>query len=184
MRTRPPGGIEPLSPQRKWRAIALATLLFAPACWLILTGYVAGSSDDADAPGAGAAFALGLALIPFVFVLLAFLSRHPRPPGAVARAMGLAVLVFVPVSAAASDGVTGLVAGVGAGGVVALRSEAAHDWRIRAAAVILAAAYVFVLVRLAGPVALMAAPVLPLTGIGVADHWAERRAATRAPSAT
>lgn len=182
MKAHAPGGLEPLSPQRKWRAIALSTLLFAPACWLILTGYVAGSSDDADAPSAGAAFALGMALIPFVFVLLAFLSRHPRAAGAVARAMGLAALVFVLVSATANDGVTGLVAGVGAGGVVALRPDPPHGWRIRAVAVILAAAYVFVLVRLAGPVALMAAPVLPLTGIGLADHWAERRA-RRSPSA-
>ena len=36
--------------------------------------------------------------------------------------------------------------------------------------------YTFLLVRTAGAMALLAAPVLPMTGIGVADHFAERRA--------
>ena len=89
----------PLPPQRKWRAITLATLLLVPAVWSLLAGLVAvAADDDADGPAAGAAIAFGLSLIPFVFIVLAFASEHPRAPGAVLRAMGLCLLVGLPVS--------------------------------------------------------------------------------------
>jgi hypothetical protein len=171
-------GIEPLSPQRKWQTITVATLLLVPAYFSLLAGLVAEASDapeaQAGAPNVAAAFALGLALVPFVFIVLAFMSGHPRAPGAVVKAMGLALLVGIPVSALAGDAVTGIVAGVGAGGIVALRADTGHSWKARAVAVLAASVYSFVLVRTAGPIALLAAPVLPLTGIGVADHWSER----------
>jgi hypothetical protein len=177
---RRPAGIVPLSPQQKWKAITLATLLLVPAYWALLAGLVAEAVDDPKAragePNTAAALALGLAIIPFVFVVLAFVSGHPRAPGAVVKAMGLALLVGIPVSALAGDAVTGIVAGVGAGGIVALRMDVDHNWRARAVAVAAATLYTFVLVRTAGAMALLAAPVLPLTGIGVADHLAERRA--------
>jgi hypothetical protein len=166
----------PLSPQRKWRAIAVATVVLVVAFWSMLAGVVAGGSDEpggADQPAA--LVALGLVLIPFVFVALAFLSEHPSWPGAVARAMGLSVVVGVVVSAVAADAVTGIVAGVGAGGVVALRRDDGHTWQARAVGVALAAAYAFLLVRTAGAIVLVPAPILPLTAIGVADHVAERR---------
>jgi hypothetical protein len=172
----PPGGAEPLSPQRKWRAITLATVLLVPAFWSLLAGLVAWGSDQPKAaPDPGAALALGLALIPFVFILLAFLSQHQRAAGAVLKAMGLTILVGVPVSVIAGDGVTGVVAGIGAGGIVALRSDIGHSWTLRAAAVLVAALYTFVLVRVGGSMALLPAPILPFTGLGIADHIAERR---------
>jgi hypothetical protein len=174
-RNDPPGGAEPLSPQRKWRAIALATVLLVPAFWAILAGLVSGSDVAEDGPNAPAAFALGLALIPFVFMVLAFLSAHPRAPGAVVRAMGLTLLVGIPVSALAADGATGIVAGVGAGGIVALRSDPPHTWQSRAVAVAIGAAYTFVLLRTAGAIALLPAPVFPFTGIALADHFVERK---------
>lgn len=171
-------GVGPLSPERKWRAITFATLLLAPAIWFLLAGLVAVAADDgADGPAAGAAIAFGLALLPFVFIVLAFASEHPRAPGAVVRAMGLCLLVGIIVSAAAADAVTGLVAGVGAGGTVSLRADLAHGWRMRAGAVAVAATYTFVLARVAGPVVLVAAPIFPFTGIGLADHLAEWRLA-------
>lgn len=168
--------MQPLPPQRKWRAIVLATMLLAPAMWSLLAGLVAVAADDPpEGAGPAAAIAFGLALLPFVFIVLAFASQHPRAPGAVLRAMGLALLVGIVVSALAADAVTGLVAGVGAGGLVALRADLGHDWRLRAAAVAIGAAYSFVLARVAGPVVLVAAPVFPFTGIGLADHFAEWR---------
>jgi hypothetical protein len=114
-------------------------------------------------------------LVPFVFVVLAFLSEHPRAPGAVLKAMGMVLLVGIPVSALAADAVTGLVAGAGAGGIVALRSDLPHNWKARAIAVAAAAAYSFFLARTAGAAALLLAPILPFTSIGVADHLSERR---------
>jgi hypothetical protein len=171
------GGIEPLSPERKWRAITFATLVLAPAIWSLLAGLVAAADDGAEGPAAGAAIAFGLALLPFVFIVLAFASQHPQAPGAVVRAMGLCLLVGIMVSAFAADAVTGIVAGVGAGGIAALRPDLQHDWRMRAGAVAVGAAYTFVLARVAGPVVLVAAPIFPFTGLGLADHLSEWRLA-------
>lgn len=147
-----------------------------PGYWGILLGLVIGASENPSINiNPGAAIAFGLAIIPFVFIVLAFLSEHPRAPGAVLRAMGLALLVGIPVSALAGDAVSGIVAGVGAGGIVALRADLAHSWKARAVAVFMAAAYTFILVRAAGAIALLPAPILPFTSIGIADHMSERK---------
>ena len=172
-----PAPLQPLTPQRKWLTITVATLMLVPAYWALLAGIVAEAAGTADAgPNATAALALGLALIPFVFILLAFMSEQPRAAGAVVKAMGLALLVGIPVSALAADAVTGIIAGIGAGAIVALRADEAHNWRARALAVVAASVYTFVLVHTIGAFALLAVPVFPLTGIGVADHLSERRA--------
>ncbi len=177
-RPRTPVGMEPLPAPRKWQAITLATLLLVPAYWSMLAGLVAAASDAPDPlPNPAASLAFGLALIPFVFVVLAFVSEHPRAPAAVVRAMVLAVVVGAMVSVVAADAVTGIVAGVGAGGVVALRSDTDHNWRARAYAVAFAVVYTFVLVRMASALALLPAPIFPFTAVGIADHLSERRRA-------
>jgi hypothetical protein len=94
--------------------------------------------------------------------------------------MTLSILVGIPVSALSADAVTGLVAGVGAGGIAALRADLSHNWKARALAVLAATAYIFIMIRAAGDVALLVAPVLPFTSIGVADHLSERRSERRA----
>ncbi|MEO8422780.1 MAG: hypothetical protein ABI595_02575 [Actinomycetota bacterium] len=169
-------GAAPLSPQRKWRAITLATLLFVPAYWAIVAALVSlGSEDGSSSPNAGPLIAFGLCLLPFVFIALALLSEHQRAPAAAVKAMGMTILVGIVVAALAADAATGLVAAVGAGGIVALRADVDHSWRARAVAVALATLYVFFLLRTASDVALLMGPVLPFTGIGVADHLSERR---------
>jgi hypothetical protein len=176
-RTTPPATpvVEPLSPRRKWRAITLATLLLVPGYWILLAGLVADQSNAKGGPNPAAALALGLAAIPFVFLVLAVMSGRARWPSAVAKAMGMAVLVGLAVSAFAGDAITGIVAGVGAGGCIALRRDDPHSLRTRAVAVAVAAVYTLVLVRSVSVLALLPAPVLPLTAIGVADHVSERR---------
>ena len=177
MKQRRPLSVQPVTPDKKWRAIVITTIVLVPAFWSILAGLVAVADDDSTGgPQPAAAIAFGLALLPFVFITGAFLSQHPRAPGAAARAMGLSLLVGIPVSALAGDAVTGLVAGVGAGGIVALRRDGTENWRARAIAVAFATAYIFVLVRVAGAIALLSAPVFPFTAIGVADNLAVRRA--------
>lgn len=170
------GILEALPPRIKWRAILLGTLAFVPAYWGILIGFVAGATDDPGGPDPAASFAFGLALIPFVFIVLAFASQHPRAPMAVLKAMGLSLLVGITASAVAPDVVTGLIAGMGAGGIVALRADRDHETRYRILGVLLAAAYAFLLVRVADGAVLLMGPVLPFTAIGLADHLAERRA--------
>ena len=180
-RAGPPVGMEPLPPRKKWRAILAATLVLAVAFWSLMIGLVALATDDTDVPepsglNAGAAVAFGLALIPFVFVTLAFMSEHPRAPGAVVRAMLLSVLVGVVVTGFVGDPVTGVVAGVGAGGVAALRRDVDDELRPRVVAVAVASLYTLVLVYVAGGIVLLPAPIFPFTAIGIADHLSERKA--------
>ena len=169
--------LEPQSPRRKWRAITIATLLLVPAYLGIVLGLIAVASDRADAPPAGPPIAFGLGLLPFVFVALAFLSGHPSAPAAVAKAMGTSLLVGIPVAAIVPDAVTGLIAGIGAGGAVALRPEPFATGKARALGVAAVSLYVAVMVRIVPDVTLLLAPTLPFSCLGVADHIAETRGA-------
>jgi hypothetical protein len=90
--------------------------------------------------------------------------------------MALAAFVGIAASALAGDGVSGIVAGVGSGGAVALRRDPDQGLRPRLWGVVIATAYTFALVRTAGAIALLSAPVFPLTALGLADHLAARRA--------
>ena len=174
MRRRRSGGANPLPAKRKWQTITIGTLLLIPAFWAILAGMVAIANDDTtQVAEPGAYIAFGLCVIPFVFVVVAFMSEHPYAPSAVLKAMGLCVLVGVPVSALAGDAVSGLVAGVGAGGAAALRPEPAQGSRPRAIAIAVATVYTFVLVRTAPVLAIVPAPIFPLTALGLADQWDE-----------
>ena len=172
-------GAEPISPRRKWMAIGVATVVLVVSYSAMLLAFVAAEVDGADG---SAAFALGAALVPFVFVALAFISGHRRASGAVLKAMGLALLVAFPVSAIMQDVVTGLVAGFGAGGVVALRAEPVHTRKSRALAVALVSLYVAVLVRVIIEAGLIAGATLPLVSIGIADSFVEFRARQNSPS--
>lgn len=150
-----------------------------PAYWSILGSMVSASAVPSydPLPEPQGSLALGLILVPYVFIVLAFVSEHPSAPAAVLKAMGLTLAVGYLVSAFALDAVTGLVAGVGAGGIVALRMDDGHNWRARALAVLFSVGYVFVIVRVASSLALLPAPIFPFTAIGIADHLSERRRA-------
>lgn len=167
-----------LSPERMWKTITLATLLLVPAYWSLLAGVVSAATRRSHTgPEPGAALAFGLVLIPFSFIVLAFMSGRRRAPGAVAWALVAAVVIGLPVAALAADAVTGIVAGVGAGGVVALRADEPGAWKARAAAVALAATYTFILARAAPALALLPAPIFPFTAVGLADQVQQWRLA-------
>ena len=165
-----------VDPRRKWRAITVATLVLLPAFWALLTGLVSAATTKADAPNAATGFLVGIALVPFTYLTLALMSGRTNPANAVLKGMGLALLVGIPVSALAGDAVTGIVAGIGAGGIPALAAGDERAWRARALGVTFATLYTFVLVRTAGALVLLPAPVFPLTALGLADHLRERRA--------
>jgi hypothetical protein len=95
--------------------------------------------------------------------------------------MVVSLLVGIPVSALAQDAVTGLIAGVGAGGILALRMDLTHTTRARVIAVAAVTVYCFFLLRTMSEVALLIGPALPLTGLGIADHLSERRAERSSP---
>jgi hypothetical protein len=180
--------VDPQVPRRMWRAILLATLLLVPAYWSILIGVVSvASTDDGGVAAPGFWIAFGLTVVPFVYVVLAFASAHPNAPAAVAKAMALALAIGIPVSALSVDAVTGFVAGIGAGGLVALRSDVERPWRARMLAVLVVTAWAFLTVRVMPEAALLLAPILPFTSVGLADHLVvlrrQRRAAPLPPRA-
>jgi hypothetical protein len=171
----PVAPLEPLSPPREWRAITFGTLLLVPAFWAMLAGLVAIASDDPSHVNPTVALGLGAALVPLVFFVVARASDQRRVVVVALQAVGLALLVGIPVSAVAGDAVSGIVAGVGAGGAIAIRSDEVHTRRARAVAVVVATVYVFVLVRTVSTVVLLPAPVFPLTATGLADLVSDRR---------
>jgi hypothetical protein len=120
-------------------------------------------------------------VIPFVFVALAFLSEHPRAPGAAVKGMIVSLLVGIPVSALAQDAVTGLVAGLGAGGMFAMRMDLSDRMKARVIAVAAVTVYCYFLLRTVSGVALLMGPALPFTSLGIADHLSERRVERSGP---
>ncbi len=166
-----------LTPRRKWFAIAIATVATLISYSFILFAFVAGSTEDGPDPGPP--LALGLALVPFVFLVAAFLTRHSRASVAVLKAMGLWLVIGIPI--AALDIVTGLVAGFGAGAVVTVRAEEEHTTKSRIIAVSLVAVYTLVLVQFASDAALVGGAMLPFLAVGVADSVMERKSTPSQP---
>jgi len=140
---------------------------------LVVYAFVVGS-DPAIGEAPLAALALGLALVPVVFLVVAFGSRHPRAPTAVLHAMGVALLVGLPL--AAVDVVTGLMAGFGAGGAIALAQEEDDSLVARFVAIGFMTLYVAVLLRWLVEAGVFGGAVLPLVTVAAADEIMERRA--------
>lgn len=161
-----------LRPRRRWVSLTAATLVMQFAYWPVVASLIEG---DADLAGL---LWLGLAVTPFVFLVLAFASGHPRAAGATLAAMGLFLVVALPVGLV--NLVAGLVAGFGAAAACALRLEpGVHSRRGRAVAVAAASVYVLVLLGLEallpvlGRFAIMSGAVIPLAIVGIADEVAE-----------
>lgn len=175
-----PGGLfggAPNTPPRRWLALIVASLVLQFSYWPLVAAMTA--SLDGDEASA-AAVALGLSLAPITYVLLAFMSRHPRAPGAVLKAMALLLLVGMPV--VLLNSIVGLFAGYAAGGVIALRPlPEGRPYRPRVIAVAIVAVYLFGLQLLgANEFALLSAAALPLAVSGIADEAMLGRAASRA----
>ncbi len=152
--------------RRKWWAIALATGAGTFSYGGILFGLVAAMSEDAQAWEG--ALILGMASVPFLFVILAFVSKHPSAPSAVLKAMGLFLLAGVAFSIGVNPFV-GVVAGFGVGGAVALR-PAAPTMRRRLWGVAMALGVLMALLLTVPPIAVAVAPFLPFVAVGFADH--------------
>ncbi|MFA9446439.1 hypothetical protein [Egicoccus sp. AB-alg6-2] len=166
------GGGE-LSPRRRWLAIIAASLVMQFAYWPIVTALGASHAGD---PVPADLVAFGLALVPLTFLVLAFGSRHRGAPGAVLKAMGLFLLVGLPV--VLLNPVVGLFAGFGAGGVVAQRRLGGVGLRTRIVTLVVASAYVLLLIAIgATDFAIVSAAALPLATTGIADEITLGRAA-------
>ena len=140
--------------------------------WLILDGAAPPEADEVS----GGLIAFGLAIVPFVFLILAFVSRNQRSAGGVLRAMGLFLVVGVPIAVA--DVVVGLVLGYAVGGVAALRPPEGIPGVLRARAIAVVAGVLYlVVVRWISPgFAVFTGAVIPFAVLGLADQALEGRA--------
>ncbi len=159
-----------------WRrvlAIGLSTVIMVFAYGMILFALTLVGGDEQAF--AGGVMGIGLGLVPGAFLAAAFVSLNPRAFRSTVFAVGLWALVSFPI--AVFDVATGLVAGFGAGGVVAFRlDEGVHTRRSRILAVTGCAAYTFILLRVSPAAGLLGGAPLPFIAIGVVDAAMERRA--------
>jgi hypothetical protein len=147
-------------------------------CYSAILFGVAGGFLGEGEEGAAMALTAGLVGVPVVFLVLAFISRHPQAPKATLKAMGLFLLVGLPVSLLSLP--AGMVGGFGAGGVVALRLEPTDTTRARVWAVALSASYIMVVGQIVPPIDALVGSVFPFLAIGAADSITRKRA-ERAP---
>lgn len=157
----------------------VATLIAVVSYWSIVFAFVVTDLEGTELEfettvNAGGPFAFGLALVPFAFLALAFLSNHPRAPGAVGKAMMLSIpatlafgLFGLPV---------GLVAGFGMGGVLSLRLDGVHRIRLRWLMVAGAVVYTFVVGLISPQASLFAGGFIPFAASGLADMVSEYQA--------
>ena len=168
-------GKDPLSTRGRWVVIAVATAVMQLSYWPVVAVTAwEGRRDEVVAAGVF----VGLAAVPFVFMLVAFVSRHPRAPWAVLRAMALFALVGAGVGWL--HVAAGMAAGYAAGGVAALRwpeGTRPRAARIGMVAAITVAVTLVVAVEPAGGAALAA--LLPFPSLGLADEVAVRSAQQR-----
>ena len=122
---------------------------------------------------------VALVLAPFVFIILAFVSRHPQRPQRVLRSMAL--LVPIALAFGLLSPPLGATAGFGVGGVMCLRPLSHADtYKWRALAIAVTVFYTFVLLLLIPPAGVFAGGILPLLMIGFADEYTQWRADVRA----
>jgi hypothetical protein len=155
--------------KRRWLAVLLTTGLMIVVYIVFIYSLAAVSGDEVVF--AGGLLGIGIALVPAVFAAAAFVSQNPHSVKATLKATGLwvlAVLIFF------FDLPTGLVAGFGAGGVVALRLGPANSYRARAVAVALCVVYTFLMLRISPELGLFAGAPLPFIVIAFADIYTER----------
>lgn len=164
----------PITPSRKWAAVAAGTLVVTFAFGAIATAIV--EADDGNQTPAVVATVIALVLTPIVFGVVAFVSRHPSPWRVMMLSGPLAVFLFVGLSFLLREPVSPVVAAFGAGGILALRSERGiHSPLWRGGAVVIVTAYTFALFQMNGGLATIMAPFLPLPILAVADSVTERR---------
>lgn len=163
---------EDQSYKRSWLAIGLGTVVQMISYGSLLVAIVATQSDTPDA--AGPAFAVGFALAPMVFVTVAFTSGRHKAPVAVLKAMGLWLVVALPLSL--FNPIFGLSVGFGLGGVLTLKERDTDRWQNRTVAVLLTGVYALLMLWIIPALGLLSGGLLPLAALGLMDYYTEHRA--------
>ncbi len=170
MATRDPKGAKDREGTRRWFAIGLATVFMFMSYTMLIFGFAAASEDEIGFGGGLIGIAFGL--VPGVFGITAGVSNHEHSIRATLVATALWVVVGLPI--AIFDLPTGLVAGFGAGGIVAFHRSPRHSLRYRMVAVVICVAYTFIVQRISPAAGLMVGSVSPLFAIAGADALRER----------
>jgi hypothetical protein len=155
-------------------AIGISTVVLFLDYTMFIFAFAAASEGE-EAAFSGGLLGIALGLVPAVFLCLAAMSQRLHAVRWVAAASGLWVAVGAPI--ALLDLPSGLVAGYGAGAIVAFRRDDEHSVKFRAAAVAICTLYVLVLGRIIPEAALMVGAVLPFLAVGFADSISERTVA-------
>jgi hypothetical protein len=156
-----------ITPRRRWLAIGAATMPLLVSYFSIAAAFTTDAEGE-SLVGAGGA-ALGFGLVPFVFVLLAFVSVHKAASMAVLKAMGWFLLLAFPIGVVAPA--LGATAGYAAGATVALRPSINSKTKVRWIAVGLTVVYVLFLLVFIPAAGVMAGAMIPLMAIGFADEY-------------
>jgi len=151
-------------------AVLLATIMMLASYLMFIWALAAASGDETVF--AGGLFGIALGLVPGAFAVAAFVSQNVRATSSTLLATLIWFVVAVPIGI--GDVPTGLVAGFGAGGVVAFRLPPGRGRRSRVVAILIAVVYAIVLQRLLPEVGLFAAAPLPFLAIALADLYDER----------
>lgn len=150
--------------------MGLSTALMVASYLMFLYGLSAVSGQETTFGGGLIGIALGL--VPGVFAVAALVSQRERPVSATMAAMALWFVVTAPLALA--DIPVALVAGFGAGGIVALRKRTANRTTYRIVAVLITVVYTLALRALLPEVGLFAGSALPLLAITAADIYTEK----------
>ncbi len=154
--------------RRNWLAITVATVV-------MMFSYFPYASSFSTPPSGGveispALVGIGLVVAPFVFVIMAFVSRNKWAPRRVLQSMGL--LIGLGFSVGLLSPVLGATAAFGVGAVLCLNPPLVRDvykWRI--GATVLTVIYTFLLLIAATPAGVFTGGLLPLLMVGFADEY-------------
>ncbi|WP_370326888.1 hypothetical protein [Euzebya sp.] len=169
-----PGG-QPLSLRARWLTIAAGTVALQFSFWPVVGAVAAAADQGSDI---GGPLALGLALVPLVLGVVAFGSRRHAAAGALLKAMGVFLVIGLPLCLL--DVALGMLVGYGAAGIVALRPSDPPSTRWRWIALGGVALYVLVLLAFVPGLALLTASIVPFTVLGLVDQAWEAKAAEEA----
>lgn len=145
-------------------AVTAATGVVVISVWATLIP-LALSAEGAGAGG----LALGLALIPLAYIAAGFGSRKEDWPLATVKAMGLAVLIGLPIGVFI-DPLSGLITAYAVGAVVTVRRDDPNSLTRRWWAAVGVAVVTIFLVRVSLPIAVVLSPALPFMVMPLVDR--------------
>lgn len=156
---------------RRWFAALVATVVMFLAYTMFIFGFALAS--DGETVFAGGVIGIALGLVPVVFFAAAAISNRVQS----FRAGLLATLLWFVVAApiAVLDIPTALVAGFGAGAIVAMRPPPDNRPIYRVGAIGICVVYVFVMQRLIPAAGIMVGAILPFAAIAGADLLQEHQ---------